>query len=176
VELRIFAEEELARELQQVPGVANVDVSGGVEEQVQVNIDLQRLQAAGIDLSDVLDALRERNQDVAPGACSRRRTRSADPPGGSVSVRRGTAQSAHRSARHRPAPAGLSAGCGHGVDGIEEQRVFVNLNQQPAVKVSVQKQPDANTVKVVDGVKAKLEQMRQAGIDARWPGHDRHPG
>jgi multidrug efflux pump subunit AcrA (membrane-fusion protein) len=40
-DLRIFAEEELGRELQQVPGVANVDVSGGVNEQVQVNVDLR---------------------------------------------------------------------------------------------------------------------------------------
>lgn len=65
--LRIFAEEELGRELQQVPGVANTDVSGGVDEEVQVNVDLRRLQAVGISLSDVVNALRDRNQDVSGG-------------------------------------------------------------------------------------------------------------
>jgi len=56
VDLR-FADEELGRELSVVPGVAAVDVSGGVLEEVRVNIDLDRLQAVGVGLTDVLDEL-----------------------------------------------------------------------------------------------------------------------
>ena len=67
VDLRVFAEEELARELSVVPGVAGVDVSGGVKEEVRVNIDLDRLQALGVGLTDVLDELRNRNQDISGG-------------------------------------------------------------------------------------------------------------
>ena len=67
VDLRVFAEEELARELGVVPGVAGVDVSGGVNEEVRVNIDLDRLQALGVGLTDVLDHLRDRNQDISGG-------------------------------------------------------------------------------------------------------------
>jgi len=48
VDLRVFADEELGRELSVVPGVAAVDVSGGVLEEVRVNIDLDRLQAVGV--------------------------------------------------------------------------------------------------------------------------------
>jgi multidrug efflux pump subunit AcrB len=164
VELRIFAEEELARELQQVAGVANADVSGGVEEQVQVNIDLQRLQAAGIDLSDVLDALRERNQDVAGG-----RVR-----GGEREVLTRLVGQFQSVEELRNLPIEVPGtdppqqvylrDVAKVVDGIAEQRLFVNLNRQPAVKVSIQKQPDVNTVEVVDGVKAKLAQMEQAGM------------
>jgi hydrophobe/amphiphile efflux-1 (HAE1) family protein len=164
VDLRIFAEEELARELQRVPGVANVDVSGGVEEEVQVNVDLQRLQAAGIDISDVLDALEERNQDISGG-----RLRG----GNRETLTRlvGRFQSAEDirnlpievPGTNPPQQVALQD-VATITDGIEEQRVFVNLNRQPAVKVSVQKQPDANTVDVVDGVKAKLAQMEQAGL------------
>ncbi|MUG98328.1 MMPL family transporter, partial [Scytonema sp. UIC 10036] len=50
------------------------------------------------------------------------------------------------------------------VDGSEQQRIFVLLNGQESVKVSVQKQPDANTIEVVDGVKRRLEQLRQSGL------------
>jgi multidrug efflux pump subunit AcrB len=49
------------------------------------------------------------------------------------------------------------------VDGTEDERVFVTLNGQPAVKVSIQKQPDANTVEVVDAVKARVEELRRRG-------------
>lgn len=52
VELRVFTDEELSRELSVVSGVAAVDVSGGVEEEVQVNIDLDRLQAVGVGLTN----------------------------------------------------------------------------------------------------------------------------
>ena len=50
------------------------------------------------------------------------------------------------------------------IDGQANQRIFVSLNQQPAVKISIQKQPVANTIEVVEGVKQRLEQLRQAGI------------
>lgn len=164
VDLRIFAEEEMARELSTVVGVASVDVSGGVQEEVQVNIDPQRLQALGLDLTDVLDALRERNQDTSGG---RIEGRDAEPLTRVVGRFTDAAQL-------RNLIFEVEAGettqqvylreFAEVVDGTEEQRIFVNLNGIPAVKVSVQKQPDANTVAVVDGVKQKLQEMREAGL------------
>ncbi|MFQ4134796.1 efflux RND transporter permease subunit [Nodosilinea sp. PGN35] len=162
--LRIFAEEELERELQQVPGVASADVSGGVNEEVQINLDLRRLQAAGIGVSDVIDALRDRNQDVSGGRLR----------GGSEETLTrlvGRFQSAGEIqdlAITVPGTAPPQQVYLRDVatvnDGTEEQRIAVRLNGQPAVKVSIQKQPDANTIDVVDGVKAKLDEMRQSGL------------
>jgi hydrophobe/amphiphile efflux-1 (HAE1) family protein len=161
--LRIFAEEELERELQQVPGVASVNVSGGVSEEVQVNLDLRRLQAVGIDVADVNDALRDRNQDISGGRLR----------GGSEETLTrlvGRFESADELQNlpitvpgTDPPQQVLLRDVATVVDGTEEQRIFVSLNGQPAVKVSVQKQPEANTIEVVDGVKARLEPLRQAG-------------
>ena len=50
------------------------------------------------------------------------------------------------------------------IDGTENQRVFVLLNGKSAVKISIQKQPEANTITVVDGVKARLKQLQASGI------------
>lgn len=163
-DLRIFAEEELARELQRVAGVANVDVSGGLDEEVQVNVDLPRLQAAQIDLSDLLDALEQRNQDVSGGRIRGGRqellTRLVGKFQSVDDLRRlpidipGT----------DPPQQVYLEDVATIIDGTQEQRVFVTLNQRPAVKVSIQKQPDANTVAVVDGVKARLDQLQQAEL------------
>jgi len=49
-------------------------------------------------------------------------------------------------------------------DGSAEQRLFVTLNGEPAVKITVQKQPDANTIEVVEGVKEKLKLLKEQGI------------
>ena len=67
LDLRVFIETELARELSIIPGVATVDVAGGVEEEVRVQIDLDRLQALGIGLNEVLTEIRNANQDIAGG-------------------------------------------------------------------------------------------------------------
>lgn len=49
------------------------------------------------------------------------------------------------------------------IDGTQQQRIFVSLNGQNAVKVSIQKQPAANTISAVEGVKQRIEQLREGG-------------
>lgn len=48
-------------------------------------------------------------------------------------------------------------------DGTAERRVFVTLNGEPAVKVSIQKQPEANTIGVTEAIEAKLASMASLG-------------
>jgi multidrug efflux pump subunit AcrB len=182
VDLRVFADEELARELGVVNGVASVDVSGGVAEEVRVNIDLQRLQAQGVALNDVLTALRERNIDVSGGRLRGEdsepltrtigRFRNADEIRNlSFEVRSPSSATASSPA---PSPQSLAPTLparrvylrefAEVIDGTEDQRVFVSLNGQPAVKLSVQKQPDANTVTVVEGVKSRIAALTKSGL------------
>lgn len=175
-DLRVFADEELARELAVVPGVASVDVSGGALEEVQVHLDLQRLQASGLGLLEVLQALEAENQDVSGGRLEGPRTESLVRTVGRFRDASDLARVSFlvpepRVATGAPLPATASpqqrrvrlGELARIIDGTEDERVFVTLNGQPAVKVSVQKQPDANTVDVVDGVKAQVEELRRSG-------------
>ncbi|MBC7973226.1 MAG: efflux RND transporter permease subunit, partial [Verrucomicrobia bacterium] len=197
VDLRVFADEELSRELGIVSGVASADVSGGVVEEVRVNIDLNRLQALGIGLTDVLDELEQRNQDVSGGRIlgdnSEPLTRavgrfqnageirdlsfavggqqaagSGQSAGGSQQSSSNNQQttSTQNTATTQSAPAQrvYLRDFAEVIDGTEEERVLVSLNREKAVKISVQKQPDANTVSVVDAVKQRLEELRQSGL------------
>ena len=50
------------------------------------------------------------------------------------------------------------------IDGSEEQRLFVYLNGTPAVKVSVQKQPSANSIQVIKNLKTKLSQLQRSNL------------
>ncbi|TVQ20714.1 MAG: AcrB/AcrD/AcrF family protein, partial [Leptolyngbya sp. DLM2.Bin15] len=163
-ELRIFADEELARELVQVPGVASVDISGGLSEEVQVNVDLQRLQAVGVNVSDVISALRDRNQDISGGRLrggeEETLTRLVGQFQSADEVRNLAIQVADSDSPQRVYLRDVATV----QDGTEEQRIFVLLNGQPAVKVSIQKQSDANTVEVVDAVKARLDSLRATGL------------
>lgn len=187
VELRVFGDEELARELGVVQGVAAVDVSGGVAEEVRVLLDLDRLQALNVGLTDVLDKLRDTNQDISGGRilgetsepltrtvgrfrdASELRDLSFEVGGQSVGSEasggeeESSSSSAARSTATLPRRVYLRD-FAEVIDGTEQQRIFVSLNGQPAVKVSVQKQPDANTIEVVNGVKQRIEELRQTGV------------
>jgi multidrug efflux pump subunit AcrB len=165
-ELRLFADEELGRELAIVPGVAGIDVVGGVKEEVQVNLDLNRLQAVGVNIDDVLKALRDRNVDISGG---RLRDGSVEPltraigkfknaqelEGLSFNVRSNNAAEQSQKVYLRDFATII--------DGTEEQRIFTSLNGQAAVRLLVTKQPDANTIEVVDRVIAKIATLQESG-------------
>src|SRR5919199_1491377 len=164
VDLRVFADEELAREINVIPGVASVDISGGVQEEIQVNIDLNRLQSLGVNLNDVFNALRERNLDTSGG---RLRQESNEPLARTVGRFQNAAEIANLSFQvsgSNPPKRVYLRDFAKVNDGTEEQRVKVFLNQKPAVKISILKQPDANTITVVDGVKNRIKEMQESGL------------
>ena len=65
--LRRFADEELRRRLEPVAGVAAVKVGGGLEDEVQVEIDQQKLKQLGLGVGDVIDRLKAENVNVSSG-------------------------------------------------------------------------------------------------------------
>lgn len=160
VELRVFADEELGRELSVVPGVATVDVSGGVTEEVRVKIDPVRLQALGLGLTDVLDELEQRNLDVSGGRLLGGEEEPLTRTVGRFQNAEEISNVAFEIGNRRVYLRNLA----EIIDGTAQQRVFVSLNGESAVKVSIQKQPDANTVAVINGIKQRLEQLRQSGL------------
>lgn len=160
LELRVFAEEELNRELSVVPGVAAVDVAGGLTEEVTVNLDFLRLQSQGIALNDVLTALDRRNQDISGG---RLEGSTFEPLTRTIGRFQDAKEIAELSFAVNDKRVYLRD-FAQVKDGSAEQRLFITLNGEPAVKITVQKQPDANTIQVVDGVKQKINQLKQQGI------------
>ncbi|GAX42503.1 acriflavin resistance protein [Tolypothrix sp. NIES-4075] len=166
-DLRVFADEELSRELSVIPGVAAVDVSGAAEEEVRVLVDLKRLQALNIGLTDVLNELTERNQDTSGGRIlgqnSEPLTRTVGRFKDAKEIENLSIEVSSPTSTTPPHRVYLRD-FAEVIDGTEDQRVSVYLNRQPAVKLSVQKQPDANTITVVEGVKQRIKQLQQSGL------------
>src|SRR6476469_5534257 len=63
-DLRTFQDFTLRYALGSVPGVAEVASVGGYQRQYQVTVDPNRLRAYGVTLSEVIDAIRQSNNDV----------------------------------------------------------------------------------------------------------------
>lgn len=60
--------DDLQERLEQIPEVLRVDVRGGLEREVQVDVDLPRLQFYGLAISDVIDAIASENVNIPGGS------------------------------------------------------------------------------------------------------------
>src|SRR5690606_2778812 len=67
IRLRRYADEELKKRLEPVEGVAAVKISGGLEDEVQVLIDDQRLAQLKLSVNQVIERLRQENVNISGG-------------------------------------------------------------------------------------------------------------
>ena len=68
VRLRDIAEHEVERELEGIPGVAAVRVRGGLEDEIQVQVDPQRLASFHLSAELIRDRLKQENINVPGGS------------------------------------------------------------------------------------------------------------
>jgi len=160
VALRQWVDQRLRPQLLSIPGVASIDISGGLVREIQVVIDQERLQGQGLSVSQVINALRSENQDIAAGRIT---SESREVVGKTMGKFRSVEdiRGVLLSSGGRRIPITEVA---HVADTSREQRDWARLNGLPAVRISVRKQPDANTVEVVDGVQAKIATLAADGF------------
>ncbi len=60
--------EDLQDEIEGVPGVSEVDLLGGLEREVQINVDLAALQGYNLSINDLVDAVRTENTNIPGGS------------------------------------------------------------------------------------------------------------
>ncbi|MGY0652673.1 efflux RND transporter permease subunit [Luteimonas sp. A537] len=65
--LRRYADDDLKKKVEPVPGVAAVKVGGGLEDEIQVELDLQALARIGLSVDAVVQRLREENINLSGG-------------------------------------------------------------------------------------------------------------
>jgi HAE1 family hydrophobic/amphiphilic exporter-1 len=71
VQARRIIDEQIAYRLERVAGVASVEVSGGREREIQVNLDPLKLKALGLPLDVVTSKIRQENVDMPAGIIER---------------------------------------------------------------------------------------------------------
>lgn len=64
--LKVYAE-QLKDKIETNKEITRVDIIGGVEREIQVNVDLYKLNAAGITFSDIESAIQQQNLNISAG-------------------------------------------------------------------------------------------------------------
>lgn len=159
MELRALADWTVRRRLLSIPGVAQVVPLGGEVKQYQVQVDPDRLRTYDLDIDEVADAvaaandsgsgsfLVHRSQELPVRALGR--IHSVDELGGSVVRRREAGSILVRDLGEAMIGAAPSIGAGS-VDG------------RPAVILSVQKQPGADTLALTERIDAELDLLQES--------------
>src|SRR5450631_2859731 len=152
-----YAETVLAPQLSQLPGVSQVLVYGAQKFAVRVQVNPIQAAARNISLDDVRSVVAKTNSSTPVGTLTG--------PKQSVTL---TATSAiEHAADYRDVVVAYRNGApiklneiARVIDSVENDKVATWFNDARSIVLAVQRQPDANTVEVVDLVRAKLPAMR----------------
>ena len=156
VALREWVDQRLRPQLLSVPGVASLDLNGGLIREIQVELEPTRLRGYGLSVSQVISALRNENQDVSAGRITAQDREMVGKTAGkfkSLDDIRSILLPTSTGARVPMSEIAVVR------DTSAQQRSWGRLDGIPAVRISIRKQPEANTVQVADGVRAKLAQL-----------------
>ncbi len=161
-QLRTYIEDHIQPFIQQVDGVGAVNIIGGLEREIQVDVNLDRMNALGISITQVSQAVRGENLNLPAGRVTEKsqdfliRTKAEfqslqemlDIPVATVA---GTPVFLKDIATVK--------------DGYKTKRTISRLNGKEDISMVVQKQSGTNTVKVADQVYKTLARIEAANPD-----------
>jgi HAE1 family hydrophobic/amphiphilic exporter-1 len=146
---------EVKRPLERLPGVARVSIEGVAPREVQIEIDADRLSAAGVGLNDLYARLKDANFSASGGLIKDGDTRYHVQPVGewhSIEEVRSLAIN----------DKGLKLGDIADVNVKPGRLTYArHLDQRPAVAIDVSKERSANLVEVGKSVMEEVERIRQ---------------
>ncbi len=158
VQLRTLVENEVVNRLKVVKDVYSVVPFGGQKLQMQVLVDRERLAAYRMSLPDLKRMLDMQNQSRPAGTLTFQDRE--------ILVR--TDARARAPEQVAAYPIGSMEGrtvylrdVAEVVNGPREQRSLYRFNGKEAIEISVVQQPDASSVRVIEGVKAKLAEIQR---------------
>jgi len=158
LELRRIIDDQIKYRIERVPGVASLDVWGGYEREIQVNLDAAKIRALGLPLDQVLSRIREGNVTLPAGSLDRGDFQ--------VTVRTlGEYTSLEQLAAtvvavREGAPIRLSD-IARVDDTWKKITRVIRVNGNPGVRVGVRKQSGTNTVEVARQVLREVEMINR---------------
>jgi len=144
-------------QLARLPGVAIVGVAGGKTREFHVTIDPDKLAAHNVSTQQVVDAIRNSNIIVSPGLIEENHQLELALISGQAKRPDELNDIVVATVNNAPVRVADVAAV---AAGVEPQYTIVTADGHPAALVNINRQPDANTVTVVDEVKAALNAMR----------------
>ena len=154
--IRLIAEKRIKQRIESIEGVAAASVTGGVHEEVQVEVDQYRAASIGLSMSHIISRLQQENVQITGGIIA---------DNDAEYIVRVLAQFADLDevanlvvGRINDAQVRLEDIAVITI-GYKPQTTIIRRNQKPAVEIAIQKEASANTVAVSRQVRQRVNEI-----------------
>jgi HAE1 family hydrophobic/amphiphilic exporter-1 len=152
-----YGETNLAQQISQLPGVAQVLIYGAQKFAIRVQVDPLAAAARNISLDEIRSVISRTNSNTPVGTLN----------GPQQSITLTASGAMDKAPDYRKVVVAYRNGApvkleevARVIEGVENDRTASWFNNERAIILAIQRQPDANVVAVVDAVRAKLPQLR----------------
>jgi HAE1 family hydrophobic/amphiphilic exporter-1 len=158
LQMRKIIDDQVKYRIERVPGVASLDVWGGYEREIQVNLDAARIKAMGLPLDLILSRIKAGNLNLPAGTIDR----------GTLEVTMRT--SGQYSSLDQLADTVVAIRDGAAIKLRDISRIdntwkkisrIIWVNGKPGVRLGVRKQSGSNTVDVAEKVLEEVEKINR---------------
>jgi len=158
VQTRQIIDDEIQYRLERVPGVAAMDVMGGLAREIHVDLNPDKLKALGIPLNQVLSSIRTANVMLPAGSIEV----------GNLEITLRTPGEYTSLAQLRDTTIAVRSGApvrlgevAEVADRWERVRRIVRVNGRPGLRLSINKQSGTNTVEVAERVLEEIDRINE---------------
>src|ERR1035437_6465258 len=154
-----LVEDRIQSRLAKLPGVGAIKMTGGKERQIKVNIDAEKLKAYKLSVLQVLSVIQSANMEIPAGNVEN--TQSV------YSVRLAAKYASLDELRNTVIATTTNGGkvkvmdVAEVEDGLAEHKLINRINGRDAIGLSIQKQSNANALKVSDWAKKELKAIEK---------------
>ncbi len=162
-ELRYIAEERIEPFLERAEGIAEASTIGGLERQVNVNLDIERMRAMGFGVAGIIGAIQAANRQLPGGSMDNGQKDYSIYTEGQF---RSTEEIEKTVVGSRNGRIITLKDIAEVEDGFVEVENYARNNGEDVVMVMVRRQSDANTVQAANNVKKRLASLKNTLPDS----------
>ena len=158
IQTRRIIDDQIKYRIERVPGVASLDIWGGLQREIHVNLEQDKIKALGLPLDMILNKIRSENVDVPAGTIER----------GNFEVLIRTPGVYTSLDEIRDTVVAIRDGVPIQIkeiatveDSWQKIRRIVRVNGKPGIRLSISKQSGKNTVEVAQAVLKEMELIQR---------------
>lgn len=156
LQLREMVEDRVKYRLERVPGVAAVDIWGGLMREIHIRLNADKLRAHSVSINEITTALRNENQNIPTGTYT----------SGNIDIFVKTSGQYASLDEIRNTPVAVRSGALIKIqdlasveDSWQEITRIVRLNGNPGLRIAINKQSGYNSVKVANDAIKEIERI-----------------
>ena len=161
VELRMFAEKTIKKDLESLDGIAAVKINGGLEEEIHVYLDETKLAGLGLTVEDINNTLSRNNVNIAGGSLYENEARYLVRTLNEFQRVNDLSELIVKEDNQRKI---LLRDVARVERGTKEREVITRINGKEGVELAIFKEGDANTVQVARAAKQRLESIQKSSL------------